>query len=62
MKVSKEQAKTISYGNHYSWDSLTHVLLVSSLESEFGVHFSSEDILNMKNYECILKILTDMET
>ena len=31
------------------WDSLNHINIISSIESEFGVDFSMEEVINFKN-------------
>ena len=31
------------------WDSLTHITLISEVESAFGMKFSMKDVLEMKN-------------
>lgn len=40
-----------------SWDSLTHMELVMSLEEEFGIEFTSDEIMEMTNVEKIVKIV-----
>lgn len=39
------------------WDSIQHLNIVASLEDEFGVRFSSDDILEMLNVGLIIHIL-----
>jgi acyl carrier protein len=39
------------------WDSLNHLNLVSSLEEEFDVRFSDEEITEMLNFQLIILIL-----
>ncbi len=31
------------------WDSLTHITLISEVEDAFGIHFSMNVVLSMKN-------------
>lgn len=31
------------------WDSLTHLILISSTESEFGIKFKLKELISMKN-------------
>lgn len=31
------------------WDSLTHITLISEVEDAFGIHFSMNTVLSMKN-------------
>ena len=39
------------------WDSLNHLNLVTSLEEEFDVRFSDEEIIEMLNFQLITLIL-----
>ncbi|MBV9988005.1 MAG: acyl carrier protein [Chitinophagaceae bacterium] len=39
------------------WDSLNHMNLVSSLEEEFDVRFTDEEITEMLNFKLIVLIL-----
>lgn len=42
-----------------SWDSLNHLNMVMAIESEFGVTFSPEDVIDMRNVGLIQTILRD---
>ncbi len=39
------------------WDSLTHITLVSEIESEFGFKFAMKEVLGMKNVGEMLDII-----
>jgi len=39
------------------WDSLQHINLVSSLEEEFDLRFSDEEIMEMMNFGLIVYIV-----
>lgn len=39
------------------WDSLTHITLISEVESEFGFTFAMKDVLGMKNVGEMLDII-----
>jgi acyl carrier protein len=39
-----------------SWDSLKHMDLIVSLEEEFEIEFSDEEIIKMMNYKSIREI------
>lgn len=47
----------ISQTNCPIWDSMRHLNLIVELESEFGVEFEPEEIVDMKNYNQIQRIL-----
>jgi acyl carrier protein len=40
-----------------SWDSLTHMELIASLEDELGIEFTADEIMEMTNVEKIEKIV-----
>jgi acyl carrier protein len=42
-----------------SWDSLNHLLVVSALESEFGVTLSVDDALQMRSVSAARAILRE---
>jgi acyl carrier protein len=42
------------------WDSLGHISLCLALEEEFGLEFSVDQVLEMKSYGSIIRVLTDM--
>ncbi len=39
------------------WDSLTHITLISEVESAFGLKFGMKDVIGMKNVGEMLDIL-----
>lgn len=39
------------------WDSLTHITLISEIESEFGFKFAMKDVLGMKDVGEMLDII-----
>jgi acyl carrier protein len=41
-----------------AWTSLNHLMLVSQLESEFGVVFSNQEIQGLTSFSAILRTLT----
>lgn len=42
-----------------SWDSVSHLNLILSLEAEFGVSFSPEDVMEMLSVRLIRVILAE---
>jgi acyl carrier protein len=40
-----------------AWTSLNHLMLVSQLESEFGVVFSNQEIKELSSFPAIVEIL-----
>jgi acyl carrier protein len=52
-KVFKDDSIVISDGTTAKdiekWDSLTHLILISSTESEFGIKFKLKELISMKN-------------
>ena len=55
-----EYSEDISTDNNEKWDSIKHLLLMSTLEQEFGVNFSNEDLLSMTSYKNIKNRLQDV--
>jgi acyl carrier protein len=43
--------------NLENWDSLTHMDLVVSVEEEFEIRLTSDEIIEMKNFKMIKEIL-----
>ena len=41
------------------WDSLMHITLVSSVESEFGIHFTMGEVSTMKNVGEMVAIIQE---
>jgi acyl carrier protein len=41
------------------WDSLTHITLISEVETAFGFQFGMKDVLGMKNVGEMLEIIRE---
>jgi acyl carrier protein len=48
---------TLSTTTSSAWTSLNHLMLVSQLESEFGVVFSNQEIKELSSFPAIVEIL-----
>jgi len=49
--------RTLVRGESESWDSLAHVLLISGVESEFGVQIDLDMALELNTFEDFLRLL-----
>lgn len=47
----------LSYGSE-SWDSIAHLALIASIEMEFDIMLSSEDVIDMSSFKKAKEILT----
>ena len=52
-----EISDDISQSNFEKWESLQHLILIVDIESEFGVSFVPEEIVEMTSLELIEKYL-----
>lgn len=43
-----------------SWDSLKQMVIISSLEEEFGIEFDEDDWMNLNSYQKLSTKLTDL--
>ena len=41
-----------------AWDSLKHMTLILSLEEEFGIRFTDDELTDLLNFELINKIIS----
>jgi acyl carrier protein len=46
--AASERLEEVVYKEHPRWDSLGHIQLILALEKEFGVKFSSEEVVSVK--------------
>jgi len=55
LNLSEQEIKEkIGNGNLIFWDSITHLNLIFSLEDEFGLSFTENDLIGMKDFDKIL--------
>ena len=40
-----------------NWDSLTHMVLITTIEERFGVKFTLRDLNKMKNVSVLMQII-----
>lgn len=55
-----EASESLSTESNEKWDSIKHLLLMSTLEQEFGVSFNDEDLLSLTSYENIKNRLQEL--
>jgi acyl carrier protein len=57
LELSPEEIKDdLSYGNE-SWDSIAHLSLVASIETEFDIMLNSDDVIDMSSFKKSKEIL-----
>lgn len=56
----KEYNEDISTQTTEKWDSIKHLLLMSTIEEEFKINLNDEDLLNLTSFKSIKKRLEDM--
>jgi len=49
--------KTLSAKDVGSWDSFNHINLVISIETEFAIRFTTEEIGNLQNVDDLVELL-----
>ncbi len=45
-------------GKFEAWDSLSHLLLISEIESEMGIQFTTEEVLKINTFKDIREIMS----
>ena len=49
----------LEIGEIQEWDSLHHMMIVSSLEKEFNIKFQREDLVDLENVGDIISLIED---
>lgn len=57
--IQKKDLKNMRLKESEQWDSVSHILLISTLETEFGVEFVSDEIFDIKSYDQGMIILQE---
>jgi acyl carrier protein len=47
---------SLSYGNK-KWDSIAHMVLISTIENEFGIMIDTDDVINMSSFKKAKEII-----
>ncbi|MCL5029593.1 MAG: acyl carrier protein [Bacteroidetes bacterium] len=53
---SEKITDELSYGNE-TWDSIAHLSLVASIETEFDIMLNSDDVIDMSSFKKAKEIL-----
>ena len=57
-EVSIDQVGEIDYQSVATWDSIGHMVMVSEIESAFGVSLDMDDVIAISNFETCIEKLT----
>jgi acyl carrier protein len=57
LDISPEEAPQASIETTENWDSIRAMMLVASIEEEFGVHFTDDEYVHMMSYSQIEEAL-----
>ena len=41
---------TLAYGQHDKWDSMTHMMIIADIESQFDIMIDTDDIIDMSSF------------
>jgi acyl carrier protein len=59
LNISVEQiTHELAYQSITEWDSITHMVLISQLEDDFGVSIDTDDVIDMSSVAKAQEILT----
>ena len=56
-EVEAERVGEISYQSVDAWDSIGHMMMITEIESEFGISIDMDDVIVISNFsECLEKV------
>lgn len=61
LEITEEELAGLTYQSIASWDSVGHMSLIASLESEFDIMFDTMDVIDFSSYEIGKEILSKEE-
>lgn len=50
----------LKYRGIPEWDSISHMVLISELETEFDVEIETDDVIDMSSFQKAIEILTKL--
>lgn len=56
-EVSEDEAKTLKYQDVPLWDSVGHMDMIASLEDEFNITMTPDDIIEFSSYQKGMELL-----
>jgi len=58
LKISEESVnETLQYASTPGWDSVAHMALIASLDSDFDIMLDTDDVLDLSSYPKAREIL-----
>lgn len=57
IEVSKIQ-DSLKYQSIPEWDSISHMVLISEIEEEFGISIETDDVIDLSSFKQAKKILS----
>ena len=61
LEIKEEELAGLTYQSIAAWDSVGHMSLIASLESEFDIMFDTMDVIDFSSYEIGKEILSKDE-
>lgn len=56
-EIDESAVENVEYQSVDTWDSIGHMIMISELESEFGITIDMDDVINISNLKtCIDKV------
>ena len=59
--TAEESAEEMKYRGTEGWNSIGHMMLMTEIESVFGISLTTQDIMNFHNYQKGIEILRKYE-
>ncbi len=58
LQITDDEVKeTLAYQSIEQWDSISHMVLISQLEDDFGVSIDTDDVIDMSSFGKAKEIL-----
>ena len=56
-EVTDGEVNSIKYQSIQTWDSIGHMVMISEVESAFGISIEMDDVITISNFEtCVEKV------
>ncbi|GEK09533.1 phosphopantetheine-binding protein [Pseudoalteromonas sp. L23] len=58
----EEVTDELAYGQHDKWDSMSHMMLIADIESNFDIMIDTDDIIDMSSFAKAQEIVAKYES